>query len=52
MMKRAQTKVVGTASFQFYKRTYNVQDIDAGENLLYGVLTDQGVKYSNWLCEK
>jgi hypothetical protein len=29
--------------------TYDFHDIEAGKDLLYGVLTDQGNKYKGWM---
>ena len=41
VVKRAQTQVAGTPFFQFYKLADNINNIDATEYLLYGILTYQ-----------
>ena len=41
IVKRAQAQVAGTPFFQFYKLADNINNIDATEYLLYGILTYQ-----------
>ena len=38
IMKRAQAKVVGAPFFQFNEGAHNIHNINAAEDLLYGVL--------------
>jgi hypothetical protein len=40
-VERAKPEVIGAPAFQFYERPYNVEYIDSGKDLLYGVLSDQ-----------
>ena len=40
-MKRAKSQVIGASFFQFYKTAHYFNNIDAAENLLYGVLCNQ-----------
>lgn len=40
-MKRTEAKIAGASFFQFYKLTNNINNIDAAEYLLYGILTYQ-----------
>ena len=46
-MKRTLTKVVYTSLLQANKTAYDFNDVDPAENLLYGLLTYQGLKPSN-----
>ena len=41
IVKRTKAKVAGTSFFQFYKLANDVHNIDATEDLLYGILTYQ-----------
>ena len=41
-MKRTKPEITGASFFQFHKTTNDLNDIDAAENLLYGILCDQG----------
>lgn len=52
-MKRTKAEVIGAPFFQPHKLAHHFQDVDAGKNLLYGVLCDQVAKYSGvrWLKE-
>ena len=38
VMKRAKAKIVGASFFQFHKTAYDVYNIKATENFLYGIL--------------
>jgi len=40
-MKRAKAQVIGASFFQLYKRPHDFHDVDAAENLLYGILCYQ-----------
>ena len=42
-MKRTKAKITGASFFQFHKTTNDLNDIDAAENLLYGILCNQSV---------
>jgi hypothetical protein len=41
VVKRAQTKVIGSPFLQFHEITYNLHNINAGKDLLYGLLRNQ-----------
>ena len=41
-MKRALSQVVGPPFFQAYEAADNLDDVDPGEDLLYGLLANQG----------
>jgi len=41
VMKGAEAQVVDPPFFQFYKFPYDFNDVNAGEDLLYGLLTYQ-----------
>ena len=41
IMKWAQSQVIGSSFFQLYKRSDDLHNINAAENLLYGVLGNQ-----------
>ena len=41
IMKRTQAEVAGAPFFQFYKLSDYINDIDAAQYLLYGILTYQ-----------
>ena len=45
-MKRAEAKIISTPFFQFYKTPDDINDVDATEDLLYGILRDQGLLIS------
>lgn len=51
MVEGAKSKIIGSPPFQLHKSTNYVQDVNAGKNLLYRVLADQGVKYNDCLFE-
>ena len=40
-MEGAKAQVIGTPFLQFHKSTYNINDIDTAEYLLYGLLANQ-----------
>ena len=48
-MKRAEAQVIGTPSFQFYEVAYHVDDVEAAQDLLYGILGDHCSHYPD--CE-
>ena len=43
IVKGAKAEVVGPSFFELYKRTDDINDINAALYLLYGLLTDQNV---------
>lgn len=43
-MKRTEAKVVGTSLFQFYEIADDLYYVNAGKNLLYGLLRYHGAK--------
>ena len=45
-MKRAEAEVIGAAFFQFYKTTDHIDNINAAQYLLYGVLRNHGLLIS------
>jgi hypothetical protein len=48
IVKRAESEIVGTPFFQLHKTADDFRDINAAENLLYGLLGDQDLK----ICSK
>lgn len=40
-MKRAKAEITAASFLQFHKTAYNLNNIDAAENLLYGILCNQ-----------
>ena len=40
-MKRAEAEIISAAFFQLYKTTDHINNINAAEDLLYGILGDQ-----------
>jgi hypothetical protein len=48
-MKRAETDIIGSSFFQFYKAADHIDDIDASKYLLYGALGDHFSHYPD--CE-
>lgn len=46
IMKRAKADIVGTSFFQFYKAANHFDNVDTGKNLLYGLLWNQGSKFT------
>lgn len=44
VVKRANTEVIGSSFFEFYKGADDFNDIDPALNLLYGMLRNQGLK--------
>lgn len=51
IVKGAEAKVAVAALLQFHEGAYHVDDVDAGEDLLYGVLCDQVWKVNCKLTE-
>ena len=47
-MKRAKAQVINASFFQFYKAAHDIDDIYAAEYLLYGLLSDQGMQYTDY----
>lgn len=47
VMKRAETKVISASFFQFHKAADHINNIDATENLLYGILRYHGLLISD-----
>jgi hypothetical protein len=41
IVKRTESKVVGSSFLQFYEIAYNLHNINAGKDLLYSVLRNQ-----------
>ena len=45
MMERTVAQIIGAPSFQADKASHDINNINPGKNLLYGILADQGSKY-------
>lgn len=48
-MKGAKPEIISASLFQFHKISYHVNDVETAEDLLYGILCDQGSLYPD--CE-
>jgi hypothetical protein len=41
MVKRTEAEVISASLFQLHKAAYHINDVDAGEDLLYSIAGDQ-----------